>query len=193
VGCGYKYLNGGPGAPAFLFVRRDLQAQLASPITGWMGHAAPFAFDDAWAAAPGMARFLAGTPPILAMAGLEEGIAIARSADMVAVAAKSAALFDLFADRVAELAPALRLVSPRDAARRGSHIAFAHPDGYAIVQALIAEGVIGDFRAPDILRFGLTPLYLSFSDVWRATERLGRIMATESWRDPRFAARGTVT
>ncbi|SFS03705.1 kynureninase [Sphingomonas jatrophae] len=193
VGCGYKFLNGGPGAPAFLFVRRALQPTLASPITGWMGHKRPFAFEDDYAAGEGMTRFLAGTPPILGMAALEEGVRILREVDMAAVAAKSAALFDLFAARVAALAPELRLVSPTQARARGSHIAFAHPHAHEIVQALIADGVIGDFRAPDVLRFGLTPLYLGHEDVWRATDILGRIMAGGSWRDPRFAVRARVT
>ncbi|MFS0738598.1 kynureninase [Sphingomonas sp. 1P06PA] len=193
VGCGYKYLNGGPGAPAFLFVAERHQAALASPISGWMGHADPFAFGDDYAPAPGVDRFLAGTPPILALAALETGVDLMLEADPNAIAAKSAALFELLADRIAAEAPALQLVTSRDPARRGSHASFAHPEAFAICQALIADGVIGDFRAPDILRFGLTPLTLSFEDVWMAGEILGGIMRDERWRDPRFAMRGRVT
>ncbi|WP_353204507.1 kynureninase [Sphingomonas sp.] len=191
VGCGYKYLNGGPGAPAFLFVARHLQDRLASPLSGWMGHAAPFAFADAYAPAPGMTRWLAGTPPMLAMAGLEAGVDLWRDVDRDQVAAKSAALFDLFAAIGARLG--LECVSPADPAQRGSHIAFRHPAAYALCQALIARGVIGDFRDPDILRFGLTPLYLGYEDVWRAGAILGAILATEAYADPAFSKRHAVT
>ncbi|RYY38082.1 MAG: aminotransferase class V-fold PLP-dependent enzyme, partial [Sphingomonadales bacterium] len=193
VGCGYKYLNGGPGAPAFLFARRGLQGDLASPVSGWMGHAQPFAFGDEWAAAAGMARFLAGTPPILGMAALEAGVQIVEEAGVDALWAKSVSLFELFAARVAALAPDLRCVSPAVPNARGSHISFAHPEAYGIVQALIASGVVGDFRAPDIARFGITPLYIGYADVWRATETIGLAMQEERWRDPAFAVRRRVT
>ncbi len=191
IGCGYKYLNGGPGAPAFLFVSRRLQEQLASPLSGWMGHAAPFDFGDGYAPAPGIKRWLAGTPPMLAMAGLEAGIDLWRDVDQQQVAAKSAALFDLFAGIGAALG--LECVSPADPAKRGSHISFRHPEAYAVCQALIARGVIGDFRAPDIARFGLTPLYLGFEDVVRAGEILGEILSSGAYRDPAFAKRNAVT
>ena len=191
VGCGYKYLNGGPGAPAFLFVARALQDRLASPLSGWMGHAAPFAFADAYAPAAGMTRWLAGTPPMLAMAGLEAGVDLWLDVDRDHVAAKSAALFDLFAAIGARLG--LECVSPADPAQRGSHISFRHPHAYALCQALIARGVIGDFRDPDILRFGLTPLYLGYEDVWRAGEILGEILATAAYADPAFSKRHAVT
>ncbi|WP_242137608.1 kynureninase [Sphingomonas sp. TREG-RG-20F-R18-01] len=191
VGCGYKYLNGGPGAPAFLFVSRRLQDTLASPLSGWMGHAAPFGFADAYAPAPGMTRWLAGTPPMLGLAALEAGLDVWHGIDQQQVAQKSAALFDVLADIGGKLG--LACVSPADPARRGSHISFRHPDAYALCQALIARGVIGDFRDPDILRFGLTPLYLGFEDVVRAGEILGDILSSGAYRDPDFQQRNTVT
>ncbi len=195
VGCGYKYLNGGPGAPAFLYVRRDLQAALASPLTGWMGHAAGFDFSDDWRPADGIARFLCGTPPILATAALEAGVDLALEADMALVETKSAALFDLFVERLeARLAShGFRLITPRDEGARGSHLAIAHPEGWRIMRALIRRGVIGDFRAPDVLRFGLTPLYLRFADIWRAVEILGEVMERGAWRDEPSLAAGVVT
>jgi kynureninase len=191
VGCGYKYLNGGPGAPAFLYVSKRLQDTLASPLSGWMGHAAPFGFADAYAPAPGMTRWLAGTPPMLGMAALEAGLDIWRDVDQQQVADKSAALFDTFAAIGA--GAGLECVSPADPAKRGSHISFRHPEAYALCQALIDRGVIGDFRDPDILRFGLTPLYLGFADVVRAGEILREIMASGAYRDPAYQARNAVT
>jgi kynureninase len=184
VGCGYKFLNGGPGAPAFLYVARRLRDELRSPLTGWMGHAAPFDFVDDFRPATGIERFLCGTPPILGLLALEVGIDLALEADMAAVAAKSAALWDLFAAEVeARLAgQGFSLITPGDPAARGSHIAFTHPQAYGVVQALIARGVIGDFRDPDVMRFGITPLYLGFEDVWRAVAILAEIMETEAWR-----------
>lgn len=193
VGCGYKYLNGGPGAPAFLYVARHLQGHLRSPLTGWMGHAAPFAFGDDYAPAPGLARFLCGTPPILGLAALEAGIDLFLEADMAALAAKGQALCDLFIALVEARCPELRLVTPRDPAQRGSHVSFAHPGGYAVMQALIARGVIGDFREPDVIRFGFMPLYTSFAEVWRAVEVLAEVLAREAWRDPAYAGRARVT
>jgi len=184
VGCGYKFLNGGPGAPAFLYVARRLQDELRSPLTGWMGHAAPFDFVDDFRPATGIERFLCGTPPILGLIALEVGIDLALEADMASVAAKSASLWDLFAAEVeARLAgQGFSLITPSDPAARGSHIAFTHPQAYGVVQALIARGVIGDFRDPDVMRFGITPLYLGFEDVWRAVATLAEIMETEAWR-----------
>lgn len=195
VGCGYKYLNGGPGAPAFLYVREDLQDELRSPLSGWMGHAAPFEFRDDYEPAPGVSRFLCGTPPILSLLALETGVELFADIDLEDVTAKSAALFDLFAARVEERCGdhGLELITPRDAEHRGSHISFAHPDGWPISQALIERGVIGDFRAPDILRFGLTPLYLRFEDIWQAVEILGEILDSGIWREARFAEKAAVT
>jgi kynureninase len=193
VGCGYKYLNGGPGAPAFLYVAEHLQEQLMSPLRGWMGHAEPFAFTDDYRPAPGMDRFLVGTPPMLSLAGLETGVESFEGTDMASLWAKSIALFDLFADLVEAGCAELTCISPRDPERRGSHISFRHPNAFELCQALIADGVIGDFRAPDVVRFGLTPLYLGFEDVWEAVRRMRIILDTGRWREPRFAVRGKVT
>jgi len=195
VGCTYKYLNGGPGAPAFLYVAEHLHDHLVSPLRGWMGHAAPFAFTDDYVPAPGVARFLAGTPPMLSMAALESGIASFDGVDMGALWAKSVALFDLFADLVASNCSGhgLECVSPRNPEARGSHISYRHPHAFELCQALIATGVIGDFRAPDIIRFGLTPLYLGYEDIWNAVDRFARILEAGSWREPRFAVRNKVT
>jgi kynureninase len=193
VGCGYKYLNGGPGAPAFLYVAEALQERLVSPLRGWMGHAAPFAFTDDYSPAAGITRFLAGTPPILGLAALEAGVESFDGADMAALWAKSVKLFDLFAELMTERCPELSCISPKEPERRGSHISFAHPHAFEICQALIADGVIGDFRAPDIIRFGLTPLYLGFEDLWIAVDRLRAILDTGRWRERQYAVRGKVT
>lgn len=191
VGCTYKYLNGGPGAPAFLYVPRRWQDRFANPLSGWMGHDAPFAFGDAYAPASGMKRWLVGTPPMLAMAALETALDSWRDVEMAAIAAKSATLFAILAEAGDSLD--LECVSPRDPAQRGSHISFRHPHAYAITQALIARGVVGDFRDPDILRLGLTPLYLSHADVNRAGAILAEVMTSQAWRDPIFAKRLVVT
>jgi kynureninase len=193
VGCGYKYLNGGPGAPAFLYVAERLQERLTPPLRGWMGHAAPFSFTDDYIPAPGIARFLVGTPPILSLSALESGIDAFDGIDMGALWAKSVQLFDLFAALTAEHCPELECISPADPAQRGSHLSFRHPHAFEICQALIEAGVIGDFRAPDVIRFGLTPLYLRFEDIWQAVERIEKMLSTERWRDARFAVRGKVT
>jgi kynureninase len=195
IGCGYKYLNGGPGAPAFLFVAERLQERLRSPLTGWMGHAAPFDFGDGYAPGQGIARFLCGTPPILGMVALEVGVDLMLDADGTALFAKSQALCTLFIDLVEDRCAGLGLtcITPRSAHARGSHVSFAHEQGYPIMQALIARGVIGDFRAPDILRFGLTPLYVGYQDVWNAVEILHDILVTEAWRAPAYNLRAVVT
>jgi kynureninase len=193
VGCGYKYLNGGPGAPAFLYIAKRLQAGFRSPLTGWLGHAAPFAFETGYRAAEGIARALTGTPAILAMAALEVGVDLMLEADMALLRAKSVALGELFRARVERDCPELTLASPRDPAARGSQICFAHPEGYAVMQALIACGVIGDFRAPDIMRFGFAPLYLRYEEVARAADMLRDILATRAWDRPEFKARAAVT
>jgi kynureninase len=193
VGCGYKYLNGGPGAPAFLYVAEHLQERLLSPLRGWMGHAEPFAFTDDYRPAPGMDRFLVGTPPMLSLGALESGVESFEGAEMSAVWAKSIALFDLFHDLAAAHCPELDCISPREPERRGSHISFSHPHAFELCQALIAGGVIGDFRAPDVVRFGLTPLYLGYEDIWQAMERMRSILDSGSWREPRYAVRGKVT
>ncbi len=193
VGCGYKYLNGGPGAPAFLYVAEHLQEQLLSPLWGWMGHAAPFDFTADYVPAPGIDRFLAGTPPILSLAALECGIDSFEGVSMDSVWEKSIALFNMFERLMAERCPELVCISPREASHRGSHISFCHPYAFEICQALIGAGVIGDFRAPDVIRFGLTPLYLRYADVWTAVERCAAIVDSRSWDRPRFRARRKVT
>jgi kynureninase len=195
VGCGYKYFNGGPGAPSFVFVAERHQDALNSPIWGWLGHAAPFDFVDGHAPAAGVRRQLVGTPSVLALAALEAGLDTFAGVDMAAVEAKSRAmgevLIELVEARCAGLG--LTLASPRDGALRGSHVAFSHPCGYAIMQALIARGVIGDFRAPDILRFGLTPLYLRFVDLWDAVQHLRDVLADREYEEDRFMRRLAVT
>ena len=192
VGCGYKYLNGGPGAPAFLYVAANLQDRLDSPLTGWMGHQAPFAFDDDYRPAAGIARFLAGTPPIIAMAALGAGLATFDGVTMREIEAKAASLTDFFIACVEARCPSLELASPREASKRGSHVSFRHPQAYAVMQALIAGGVIGDVRMPDLIRFGFAPLYNSHQDAFRAAERLGEILDGKLWDDPRYLARAKV-
>jgi kynureninase len=194
VGCGYKYLNGGPGAPAFIYVAERLQEELRNPLQGWMGHAEPFAFVDDYRPAEGILKFLTGTPSILAMAALGAGLGTFDGIAMADVEAKSRKLSQLFVEEVeARCGGEVRLACPRDSARRGSHVVFAHPEGYAVMQALIARGVIGDFRAPDLMRFGFTPLYTRYSEVIRAAEILADILSSREWDKPRFKERAKVT
>jgi kynureninase len=194
VGCGYKYLNGGPGAPAFVWAHPRHADRFWQPLSGWMGHAAPFEFTPDYRPAPGIARYLCGTPPVLSLTALECGVDSVLAADMAALRRKSMALTDLFVELVESRCAGLHLASPRNAAKRGSQVSFAHPNsGYPIMQALIARGVIGDFRAPDILRFGFTPLYTRFVDVWDAVEHLVQVLHSGEWREPRFNQRAAVT
>ncbi len=221
VGCGYKYLNGGPGAPAFLWAHprhtsRMDRKQLRQPLSGWLGHAAPFDFAPAYRPASGIARFVCGTPPVLAMAALECGVDLFAAAEpaggIAALRAKSIALADLFIAQVEARCAGmgLVLVTPRDAASRGSQASFAHADGYRVMQALIERGVIGDFRAgeasaasadgaadpalaADLLRFGFTPLYTRYVDAWDAAAQLHGVLESGAWRDDRFARRAQVT
>ena len=194
VGCGYKYLNGGPGAPAFVYIAERLQGELRNPLQGWMGHADPFAFVDNYRPVAGISQFLTGTPPILALATLEAGLATFDGVAMRDVAAKSRSLSELFISEVeARCGGKVRLASPRDPVQRGSHVVFAHPEGYAVMQALIARGVIGDFRAPDLMRFGFAPLYNSHAEMVRAAETLSDIITSGEWDQPRFRARAKVT
>ncbi len=195
VGCTYKYLNGGPGAPAFLYVRPELQSRLEPVISGWFGHASPFAFEDQYRPAAGIARFRAGTPGILGMAALDGALDAFDGLDMQVLRAKSLALTDLFIALVESRCAGhgLALATPREHARRGSHVSFAHPEGYGIVQALIARGVTGDFRAPDVLRFGFTPLYTRFVDVWDAVEALLQVLVGREWERPEHRRRRAVT
>jgi len=195
VGCGYKYLNGGPGAPAFIFVRRDLQDLAQSPLSGWLGHAAPFDFAAEYRPAPGIARQLCGTPPILSLAALDAALDLFDGLDMRSVRAKSLALTGLFLDLADQrlVRHGLQPITPREEARRGSQVSLRHPEGYAIIQALIERGVIGDFRSPDILRFGFAPLYVGFADVFDAVEALDGIMVKSEYRRDAFRLRATVT
>ena len=220
IGCGYKYLNGGPGAPAFVWAHprhtaRMDREQLRQPLSGWLGHAAPFQFAPTYRPAPGIARFVCGTPPVLAMAALECGVDVfavaAAHGGMTALRAKSIALTELFIARVEARCAGLglALVTPRAAGERGSQASFAHVAGYPVMQALIERGVIGDFRAgepsvaggaaddshagADLLRFGFTPLYTRFVDVWDAAEQLRDVLASSAYRDERFSRRGAVT
>ncbi|HEY9234367.1 MULTISPECIES: kynureninase [Phenylobacterium] len=193
VGCGYKYLNGGPGAPAFLFVSQALQAQFRTPLSGWMGHAAPFAFSDEYQPAEGILRGLCGTPSVLGLTALEAALDVFDGVDMAELRAKSMRLSDLFLDLALERCPEFGRGSPRAAAQRGSQVALTHAQGYPIMQALIERGVIGDFRAPNVLRFGFTPLYLRYIDVWDAVDRLAAVMASGEWRQARFNEVSAVT
>jgi kynureninase len=194
IGCGYKYLNGGPGAPGYMFAARRHHATIRQPLSGWMGHAAPFDFTDDYAPAPGIDRLLTGTPAVLGLAALEEGLKTFEGVSMGEVRGKSMRLSELFLTlAMAALGEDFALASPADPAARGSQLSLAHPNGYAIVQALIAAGVIGDFRSPDVMRFGFTPLYLGYADVWEAGRRLREVMASGVWREPRFSERRAVT
>jgi len=200
VGCGYKYLNGGPGAPAFAWVHPRHADRFWQPLSGWMGHAAPFDFSPHYRPAAGVARYLCGTPAVLSLAALECGVDTVLAAEPLggieALRRKSLALSRLYTELVEARCAGhgLSLVTPRDDAVRGSQICFARDEGaYAIVQALIARGVIGDFRAPDILRFGFTPLYTRFVDVWDAVEHLLQVLESGQWREARFNRRATVT
>ncbi len=202
VGCGYKYLNGGPGAPAFVWVHPRHVERFWQPLAGWIGHAAPFEFTPGYRPAAGIARYLCGTPAVLSLAALECGVDTVLAAEplsggrgaMAVLREKSLALTRLFAERVAATCPQLSLVSPPDDAQRGSQVCFAHPEiGYAVIQALIARGVIGDFRAPDILRFGFTPLYLRHVDAWDAAEHLREVLSSGEWQRPEFNRRQAVT
>jgi kynureninase len=200
VGCGYKYLNGGPGAPAFVWAHPRHVERFWQPLAGWIGHAAPFEFTPGYRPAPGITRYQCGTPPILSLAALECGVDTVLAAEplggMAALRAKSLALTRLFAERVEARCAGhgLSVVSPREDVLRGSQVCLARAEGaYAIVQALIARGVIGDFRAPDILRFGFTPLYIGWTETWDAAEHLAQVMETGQWREDAFQQRRAVT
>jgi len=195
IGCGYKYLNGGPGAPAFVYAAARHQGQAPQPLHGWLGHAAPFEFAASYRPAAGIRQYLVGTPPILALAALEEGVDLLLQADLAQLRAKSQALTKAFITLVEArcAGQGLSLATPRDPARRGSQVSFAHEQGYAVMQALIARGVVGDFRAPDLLRFGFSPLYIRHVDVWDAAETLRDVLVTGAWQRPEFEQRAAVT
>ena len=195
VGCTYKYLNGGPGAPGFLFCAGRHIAAVSQPLSGWWGHVAPFDFETGYRPDPGIRKFLSGTQPILSFRALSPALAIFEAVDMAVLRARSMALTEFFIGLVEESCAPLGvgLASPRDPIGRASQVALTHADAYPVMQALIAEGVIGDFRPPEILRFGFAPLYVSFTDVAEAAFRLHRILADERWRAPEFQVRHKVT
>ncbi|MDR5772441.1 MULTISPECIES: kynureninase [unclassified Caballeronia] len=195
VGCTYKYLNGGPGSPAFVWVPKRHQDTFSQPLSGWWGHKKPFAMDPVYRPDDGIGRYLCGTQPIVSMSLVECGLDVFLQTDMQTLRRKSLALGDLFIELVEARCGKfpLTLATPREHARRGSQVSFEHPNGYEVMQALIARGVIGDYREPRILRFGFTPLYTRFVDVWDAVETLRDVLATESWRAPEFGERASVT
>ncbi|SFQ20877.1 kynureninase [Roseivivax halotolerans] len=193
VGCTYKYLNGGPGAPAFIYVRPDLADTVMPALQGWLGHDAPFAFEPAYRPAQGIERMRVGTPPVLQMAALDAALDLWDGVAMEDVRAASIELSERFIAGVEAACPDLALASPRDPAMRGSQVSFRFEHGYEAMQALIAHGVIGDFRAPDIMRFGLTPLFLDTADIDAAVSVLTRVIGEDMWRDPAYAKRSKVT
>ena len=193
AGCTYKYINAGPGAPAFLYVAPRRADVARAALSGWMGHAKPFAFELGYAAAGGVERMRVGTPPVLAMAALEASLDIWDRIDIEEVRARSLALGDLLIAEVERRCPQLKLVTPRVHERRGSQVSFAFDGGYAAMQALIARGVIGDFRAPDIMRFGITPLYIGESEIMRAAEIIEEVIAGEVWRRSEYQVVNAVT
>jgi len=193
VGCTYKYINGGPGAPAFIYVAPRHIDHIKPVLCGWMGHAAPFAFSRDYVAGQNTTRLRVGTPPVIAMAVLEAALDIWDQVDLAALRKESERLSDLFIFEVEQRCPMLQLASPRAAVMRGSQVSFMHDQGYAIMQAVIARGVIGDFRAPNTLRFGICPLYNTEGDVRRAVSELAGVMANEEWRQPQFTQRNAVT
>jgi len=193
VGCTYKYLNGGPGAPAFIYVAPAHVERVRPALSGWMGHAAPFAFDLDYRAGPGIERLRVGTPPVIALAALDAALDVWDGVEMRDVRAASAALADLFIREMEARCPDLTLASPRDGGKRGSQVSFRHADGYAIMQALIARGVIGDFRAPDMVRFGLTPLYIGATEIRSAVDIIADVMTHRRFDDPAYRTRAVVT
>lgn len=195
IGCTYKYLNGGPGSQAFVWVNPALVDVVTQPLSGWFGHTRQFAMESRYAPSQGIARYLCGTQPIASLAMVECGLDIFAQTDMASLRSKSLALTDLFIELVESRCAAhdLTLITPREHARRGSHVSFEHPEGYAVIQALIARGVIGDYREPRIMRFGFTPLYTSFAEVWDAVEILGEILDQKTWDQPQFKVHHSVT
>ena len=193
VGCTYKYLNGGPGAPAFIYVRPDLADGIDPALAGWLGHDAPFAFEQGYRPAKGIERMRVGTPPVIQLAALEQALSVWDGVEMADVRRASVRLCDLFIAEVEAKCPQLSLISPRDGAIRGSQVSFAFENGYAAMQALISRGVIGDFRAPNVMRFGFTPLYIDESDVRGAVDILADILDNRLWDTPEFKATKRVT
>ena len=192
VGCGYKYLNGGPGAPAFAYVAPRLQAALSQPLTGWMGHARPFAFAPDYEPAAGIDTLRVGTPPIIAMSALDGALDAFEGVELGDLRRKADVLWDIFVAEIGAAAPELELLTPTEPGRRGTQASFRHPEAYAIMQALIARGVIGDYREPDILRFGITPLYLRYADMWNAARIIAEVMDSGEWDRPDFRRKAKV-
>ena len=193
VGCTYKYLNGGPGAPAFIYTRPDLADTIEPALSGWLGHDAPFAFEQTYRPGQAVERMRVGTPPVLQMAALEEALKVWDGVEMSDLRRASIALCERFISEVEARCPALSLASPRDPEHRGSQVSFAFEHGYPVMQALISRGVIGDFRAPNIMRFGFTPLYIDEKDVVGAVDILEDILKTDVWKEPQFNVRNAVT
>lgn len=193
VGCGYKYLNGGPGAPAFAYVAKRHIKALQQPLSGWMGHKAPFAFADDFEPAPGIEKLLCGTPPILGMCALEVGVDLIARIGVPALVEKSRALAEFTRAAMESLVPELVCISPPQVERRGSQLSFAHENAHELCQALIARQVVGDFRAPDVLRLGFAPAYVRFADCWRAVSQLRAIFDSGEWRRDEYARRAAVT
>lgn len=195
VGCGYKYLNGGPGAPAFLFAARRHHEAMRQPLSGWMGHATPFDFVSDYRPAQGIRRMMTGTPPVVALSVLDEAVRIIADAGIEPLRAKAKKMGALIVDLIARDCAGhdLRLGSPEDEDTRGNHVIYHHPEGYAIIQALKARGVVGDFRAPDCIRLGIAPIYLSYQDIWDATRHLKEVMANREWAREEFRVRAAVT
>lgn len=193
VGCTYKYLNGGPGSPAFIYVRPDIVQDVAPALAGWMGHDAPFAMELGYRPAMSTERLRVGTPPIVQLSILDQAMSVWDDVSMDDIRTASIELCELFIVEVEARCPQLRLASPRDASQRGSQVSFAFENGYAAMQALIERGVIGDFRAPDIMRFGFTPLYIDQTDVLKAAELIEDVIANEFWKDPKYQTKSRVT
>jgi len=195
VGCGYKYLNGGPGAPAFIYAAERHHPSIRQPLSGWMGHQAPFSFNENYKPAPGVQQFLCGTPPVLSMSVLDASLSVFENVDMQVLRTKSVALGELFIQLIADndSLGELTLISPKKSSERGSQVALAHPEAYSICQALIERNVIADFRAPDVLRFGFAPLYLSYQDIWKAVHILTDVMVSKTYRDEKYSQVQKVT
>jgi kynureninase len=193
VGCGYKYLNGGPGAPAFLYIAKRLQTEIHQPLSGWWGHASPFEFIDEYIPAADIRRAQSGTQSVLGLAALEVGIDTTLSVDMGLLREKSLKQSKLLMDLIQQHCPEMSIASPADDEMRGSHVSIRHEHGYAVTRALSDHGVVVDFRAPDIVRFGITPLYISYIDIWNTVEILKEILNTNVWDKEEYRQKATVT